>query len=352
MNEGGKVLTAHKRRRIDNRRNLSSNELLHQDMDTLLEEALAGLGPTLIRRYPVTAEAIDDIAGHVGLNPQEFMLTPGSDCAIRLLAWRQVRHGTGGLLLQWPNYDAWEDVAARSGLAVERIAGEPDQANRSLCEAAARTSGQLVVLSTPNGPAGWTTPEPVLDDLVRIAAERDHLLVIDSCYQAFTGPWTHHLARRGANVVVVQTLSKSHGLAGARLALLAGEPELVAELARERTEQTVSAIAVQMARALMAREAELGRIWSDIGKAREHAVATLSSLGHQPLPSGGNFLTIPVGTPLAATTLQEQFSRRGYRIRLLTEAEGLSGHIRFTVGDPDLTTDVLAEFTSLLGYGS
>src|SRR5207248_2131 len=100
------------------------------------------------------------------------------------------------------------------------------------------------------------------------------------------------------------------------------------------------------------REAELGRIWSDIGRARKHAVATLSSLGHQPLPSGGNFLTIPVGTQLAATTLQEQFSRRGYRIRLLTEAEGLSGHIRFTVGDPDLTTDVLAEFTSLLGYGS
>jgi histidinol-phosphate/aromatic aminotransferase/cobyric acid decarboxylase-like protein len=342
-----------KRRRPDPRHNLSSNELIHFAVEPVLAEALSAARPALLRQYPVTAAAIDEIGGHLGLHQDELMLAPGSDSLLRQIAWYYARTATGSptLILQWPNYDAWEQVVAASGLELRRIvAPQSDGASQDdLLLAAARLSSRaLVALSTPNGPGGRVVPKGVLDELVEISRERDHLLVIDSCYQAFHGPLTTQLERRGANVLVVQTLSKSHGLAGARMAVLAGEPALIAALAQDRLEQTVSATTVELARAVLSHAGAFTRIWSDIATAREHAAVELRALGFSPIESGGNFLTVAVGTQHDAAAVTHGFSARGYRIRELTAAQGLPGHVRFTVGDPQSTTQTITVFRDVV----
>lgn len=343
----GTAATAFKRRADDPRINLSSNELIHPRIDDLLTAALSGVTADAVRRYPATMAAIGVIGELMGLDADEFIVTPGSDSALRGICRRYAaEHGPAGrLLLQYPNYDAWEQVATECGLPVRRVSsprGDPaEQAELLLAAARART-GALIAVSVPNGPVGWTLPAAQLDQLCEVAGQRRHLLVIDACYQAFDGELTGQLRRRGERVLVVQSLSKSHGLAGARMALLAGAPARVRELARGRLEHAVSGATMLVARAVLEHPRVLAEIWSDIRSARAEAVQALRALNLAPMPSGGNFLTVRVGSPGRAGRAVRNLSLAGYRIRDLSSLDGLAGCVRFAVGDPATTRAALA----------
>ncbi|MGW1059896.1 aminotransferase class I/II-fold pyridoxal phosphate-dependent enzyme [Micromonospora rubida] len=337
-----------KRRTPDSRLNLSSNELLHPRIDDVLRYALAEVGPDIVRRYPITLGTISVIAEHFGMENDEFIVTPGSDSALRLICWYYAasRGGSGKMLLQYPNYDVWESVATLHRLPLHRISGGPGEQAARLLAAARQEHGALIVVSVPNGPGGWVLPPDRLDELALVAAERDHLLVIDSCYQAFHGPIAGQLVRRGGPVLVVQTLSKSHGLAGARVGLLAGAPDRIHELARTQLEQTVSGATLQVVRAMLDRADVLREIWADIRAARAAAEWRLREQGLEPVPSGGNFLTVPVGTAGQAGQAERALSAAGYRVKNLSGIPGLAGCLRFTIGDPATTEAAVA---ALLG---
>ncbi|MEU6073969.1 aminotransferase class I/II-fold pyridoxal phosphate-dependent enzyme [Micromonospora sp. NPDC047074] len=328
-----------KRRSPDSRLNLSSNELLHPRIGEVLRQALTEVDPELLRRYPVGAGAIAAIADFFGIPEDEFLVTPGSDSALRLVCAHYAASSgdNGQILLQYPNYDVWENVSALHRLPLERVGGGPDDQAARLLARARATNGALVVVSVPNGPGGWVFSGAQLDELTRVAAERDHLLVIDSCYQAFDGPIGAQLARRGGPVLVVQTLSKSHGLAGARVGLLAGAPGRIHELARTQLEQTVSGVTLQVVRAMLDRADVLEEIWADIRSARSLAERRLRERGLEPLPSGGNFLTVPLGTAQRAAATERALSTAGYRVKNLSAITGMAGCLRFTVGDQDTT---------------
>lgn len=338
-----------KRRTADSRLNLSSNELHHPRLDGMLAAALARVEPSALGRYPVTAAHIAEIAGHFGLVPDGMLLTPGSDAAVRLLCDHYAaRTAAGELLLQYPNYPAWEQAAAQRGLRVRRISGDAAEQADRLCTAARNLRNALIAVSVPNGPCGWSLPGAHLTELALIARERGHLLVIDSCYQAFAGEVTEQLRRCGGPVLVVQSLSKSHGLAGARIGLLAGEPALITELAAGQLEQTVSGPTVQVAVALLAHAAELREIWADIASVRDHTAAELVQLGLSSMPSGGNFLAVRTGGTHLASGLIVAMSQRGYRIRDLSDIDGLAGHVRFTIGDATTTAGAVEALRSVL----
>jgi histidinol-phosphate aminotransferase len=338
-----------KRRTADSRLNLSSNELHHPRLKPMLATALARVDPAALGRYPVTAAHIAEIAGHFGLAADGMLLTPGSDAAVRLVCDHYAaRFAAGELLLQYPNYPAWEQAAAQRGLRVHRIGGDAAEQADRLCAAARNRRNALVAVSVPNGPCGWSLPGGQLTELAVIAGERGHLLVIDSCYQAFAGDVAEQLRRCGGPVLVVQSLSKSHGLAGARIGLLAGEPALIAELATGQLEQTVSGPTVQVTIALLARAAELREIWADIARVRDDTAVELDRLGLTTMPSGGNFLALRAGCAHLAGELTDGMSQRGYRVRDLSNVSGLDGFVRFTIGDAAITGGALTELRSVL----
>ncbi|MGK5627813.1 aminotransferase class I/II-fold pyridoxal phosphate-dependent enzyme [Streptomyces sp. URMC 123] len=332
---------------------MSSNELVHPDLAEILTGALSSWGPEVLRGYPVSGPPIAEIAEHFGLAPDEFMVTPGSDVALRNICAHYAARsgGAGTLVLQYPNYDAWEHHAGLLGLPVRRIvteAADPEEQGARLVAAARETSGALIAVSVPNGPVGWVLSDRVLDELAAVSAERGHLLVVDSCYQAFAGPLTAQLRRAGGPVVVVQTLSKSHGLAGARVALTRGAPELIAELARGQLEQTVSGPSLAAARHVLAAHRDFERIWRDVRTAREKAARTLGGWGLTVLPSGGNFLTVRIGSAARAAAVTAALSTAGYRVRDLSGVATLEGCVRFTVGDEATCAALLAALREAL----
>ncbi len=339
------------RRTSDTRINLSSNELSHPRLAPILIRAVARLRGEDFRRYPNLVDAVAVIATHLGLAPQELLLTPGSDAALRLICRHYLRSRPAGgrLLLQHPNYYAWEQSAALLNLEIERVRwSDISTPGRELIAAANRRRGALIGVSVPNGPVGGCLSSSELDELIDTVRRRGHLLTIDGCYQAFNGPWTEQLRRRGEQILVVQSLSKSHGLAGARVGVVAGHPELVEQLAESRLEHAVSWAALAMASAVLESTDDFEAIWDDIRASREAAAAKLRRAGLEVLPSGGNFLSFRVGTPTRAAAAARGMSDRGYRVKHLADDAGFSDCLRMTIQDRPATQEALDDLLDVI----
>jgi histidinol-phosphate aminotransferase len=330
------------RRREDERLNFSSNELIHPDLPSIFAKLTADLAPDLWHRYPVVAGTATRMARYFGCEVDELLMTPGSDSALRLVCRYFARRtgGRGTVVLQHPNYLAWEQQARLLDVPIRAVSldarGLGDQTRR-LVAAASVADNCLIAVSVPNGPAGGALSGGELDTLTTIARERGHLLVIDSAYQAFHGGLTDHVARRGGPVLVVQSMSKSHGLAGARFAVLFGDPAVLAQLATEPLEHCVSGPALRAARFAADHHDLFAPIWTEIGQVRDRTADELRGEVTVPWPSGGNFLTIRVGTARTAAGVTRALSAAGVRVRDLSALPGLSGCVRFTIADAATT---------------
>jgi histidinol-phosphate aminotransferase len=334
-----------RRRTPDNRVNLSSNELRHPLLTALVDECSRRIEAATWRDYFAAAPVIDDMSHYIGVPPSHFLVTPGSNAALRALCRDYMASASDAhVVLQFPNYPAWEAEASALNLPVSRISGHGVDAceqSRRLIEAVRTRMGCLIAISQPNGPTGRTMDASDLDELIEIAQRQRHLLVIDACYQAFWGSYTALLARHGDAVVVVQSLSKSHGLAGARVAIVAGSPAQVEKLGRGQIEEAVSGPSLLLAREMLSRNSEFESIWCEIVQLRNDAIEQLRGHGLQPVPSGGNFLAVDIGGVPAAAALAASLSQAGYRIRDLSNIPGLEGYVRFTIGDAETTQGML-----------
>ena len=89
---------------------------------------------------------------------------------------------------------------------------------------------KIVFLCSPNNPTGNSIDGKSIE---RVLDAFDGLVVVDEAYVEFTGTggFTPRVTEY-ANLVVLRTLSKAFGLAGARVGSLIAAPEIVSLLAK------------------------------------------------------------------------------------------------------------------------
>lgn len=326
--------------------NLKSNELIHPGLEVLLENGLRRMQPAALSRYPRPGRILELLADYHGVAPGTLALAGGSDVAIRMLADVLGRE-RGRLVLQAPNYEAWEAQARRLRLDVVRVAfGSPLPdafCVERLLDALDSGSPAVVAISNPNGPTGWCMSEA---DVVRVAdaaRQRGHVLVLDECYGAFAGLEHARLLDVRERVVIVHSYSKTLGMAGARLAAVIASAQMLAQLEPWLPEGTVSAPALALVEHLVACHREFAEIWRDIRDSREWFSAAVAQLGcgWSALPSGGNFVNVRVGDPRRAAALHLRLLDAGIRTRSMNGLAGLDGCVRFTIADRPTMSRVL-----------
>ncbi len=178
----------------------------------------------------------------------------------------------------------------------------------------------VLVLIHPNNPTGARfSPEQLLDWHARLAA-RGGWLIVDEAFMDATPE--HSLApccpRPG--LIVLRSLGKFFGLAGARVGFVLAEPELLRRLNEQLGPWTVCGPAREAATLALH-----DRLWQEAARVRlvqeARWLATLLSR-HGLAPGGGTALFQWVQTPYAAH-IHGHLARLGILTRLFTEPLGL-----------------------------
>jgi histidinol-phosphate aminotransferase len=164
--------------------------------------------------------------------------------------------------------------------------------------------------------------------------------VVDEAYVDFADEHALGLVGRQDNVVVLRTLSKSFSLAGLRIGLAFGHPELLAGLRTVKDSYNVNRLTLVAAEAALADTETMHANVARVRATRERLTEALRLLGYEVSPSQANFVLArragvdqgPVAGALAAA---------GILVRHFATPR-LADALRVTVG-----TD--AEIDALLG---
>ncbi len=233
---------------------------------------------------PVPRERIQVTAGGTGAFAcvASALLDPGDEVLLLSPFWPLIRGivaARGAAAVQVPFHDRLEQPGFDPVRALE----------------AARTERTVAVyLNSPNNPTGRITPPDVVDEVVAFARRHDLWLITDEAYEDLwltDAPPEPLWARPDVQerLVAVHTVSKSYGLAGARVGWVHGAEAAMKAISGVQTYLTYCAprpMQVGAARAL--READ---DWPAEARAqyREAAALAAECFGLEP-PEGGTFL--------------------------------------------------------------
>jgi histidinol-phosphate aminotransferase len=192
---------------------------------------------------------------------------------------------------------------------------------------------KIVFVCSPNNPTGNLMREAALLELAAALHERA-LLVIDEAYVEFagSGSMSRYLAR-WPNLAVLRTLSKAHGLAGARCGCVIAQPEVIALLQKVIPPYAISQLTIEAVLAALAPEQLAARAQS-IDAIREERERLLGALRALPAvkkvwPSDANFVLAEFHDADRALALAR---RAQLLVRDARHYTGLCAALRVTVG--------------------
>ena len=298
------------------------------------DDSAAGLN-----RYPEPqpAELVGALASLYGVAPAQLLVGRGSDEAIDLLTRAFCAAGRDAVLICPPTFGMYAVAARIQGAAVIAVPLRRDAGyalDVAALEAALSPSVKLVYLCTPNNPTGNEVLEAQALRVLR-ACEGRALVVVDEAYGEFAAHAGYAtLLATQPHLVVLKTLSKAHGLAGARVGSLIADPAIVALLRKiippyAMAQPTVEAAlkALQPAAQAVARS----RVAATIVE-RERLAVGLTALPavRKVWPSAANFLLVEFRDAGAAL---REIAAAGLLVRDFSGQ--IEGALRLTVGSPE-----------------
>ncbi|MBC3883554.1 histidinol-phosphate transaminase [Undibacterium griseum] len=205
-----------------------------------------------------------------------------------------------------------------------------------------------IIFPNPNAPTGC------LLGLEQIAAlldsNRDSVVVIDEAYIDFGGASAVQLVNRYPNLLVVQTLSKSRSLAGLRVGLAIGHPDLIEALNRVKNSfnsYPLDRLAVAGAIAAFEDQPYFEQTCRAVIATRDRLTKGLQQLGFSVLPSAANFVFARHPQHDAATLAQglreQHIIVRHFRLPRIEQ------FLRISVGTDAQCDALLTALAQLLG---
>jgi len=277
--------------KINNLIKLNTNENPYGPSPLALAAMAREVGETL-RLYPnPDAEPLKAaIARRHGLNPAQVFVGNGSDEVLAHAFQALLKHDAPILFPDitysfYPTYAGLYEVAFRAvPLAADFSITVDDYLGHG------GTIGGII-FPNPNAPTGCLMP---LDQVTRLlAGNPDRVVIVDEAYIDFGGVSAIELVNRHANLLVVQTLSKSRSLAGLRVGFAVGHVDLISALERVKNSfnsYPLDRIAIAGATAAIEDEAHFEQTRQAVIASREKLVTDLTALGFDVLPSAANFV--------------------------------------------------------------
>jgi histidinol-phosphate aminotransferase len=290
------------------------------------------------------------LGAHAGVAPQRVIPGSGADELIRLVTTAVVRPGDV-VVVPTPTFPMFAVEAALAGasvVAVPRAHPATRQPAEQIRAAAEEAVARLVWLCSPNNPTGDGMP---LSEVAAIANGLEAIVVVDQVYLEFANAAGHRdldvleLSDGLDNVLVLRSLAKSHGLAGARIGYLVVPESLAERFDVLRLPLSVGLATEELAVAALADPSAAEERWAAIMSEQLRLADALRRLGCEVLGGAGNFVTF---RPPDAAALADALFRRGLVLRAY-DAGIMAGWMRATARGADENGRLIAALEELLG---
>ncbi|MFI8745355.1 histidinol-phosphate transaminase [Pseudomonas sp. NPDC077186] len=270
------------------------------------------------------------VADYYGVSTAQVFVGNGSDEVLAHAFHGLFQHGKP-LLFPDVTYSFYPVYCGLYGIEFEAL--PLDDAFQIRIEDYARPNAGII-FPNPNAPTGCLLALDAIERLLQ--ANPDSVVLVDEAYIDFGGQTAIALVDRYPNLLVTQTLSKSRSLAGLRVGIAVGHPELIEALERIKNSfnsYPLDRLAIAGAAAAFEDRAYFEQTCRQVIASREALVAGLQGLGFEVLPSAANFVFARHPHKDAAT-LAAGLREQGVIVRHFKQ-QRIAQFLRISIGAPE-----------------
>lgn len=270
---------------------------------------------------------------------ENVILTPGAKQAIYELMMCVLDDGDEVILLDpaWVTFEATVKLAGGTPKWVKRI--EEEVKYESL-EAASSENTKLIVINSPNNPAGYVLSENELKEIAEFATEHDLLVLSDEIYEKIVYGVRHISIASFDNMqertVIINGLSKTYAMTGWRIGYAIAPFAILKGMLKIQQHSVSCASSIAQYAALAAFEASqecVREMVSEFGRRRDVIVKRLNNLGLRCLdPEGAFYAFVNTSNYGNGDEFTERLLKEAYTVVTPGSAFGAAGmdYIRFS----------------------
>ncbi len=322
---------------------LASNENPLGPSPRAVEAAREALGES--HRYPDGGGHYlrEALSGLHGVSTENVILGYGSSELIDLSARLLIRPDEEGITSQG-SFALFYSAIQATGGALIALPLKNYGFDLTAIARAISSRTRYIVIANPNNPTGTLFTADEFDAFMRRVPE-EVIVVLDEAYCDYVSHPNYsrsiEMVRGGANLLVLRTFSKVHGLAGLRIGYGIGPAPLLVEMNKVRTPFNTSGVAQAAALAALGDVEHIQRSVESNRAGMAQLSRGLDRLSAKWVPSFGNFIYVGAG-PRAAQMAMEM-EKQGVIVRPLGWM-GLPEGLRITVGTAEENEKFLAAF--------
>ncbi|MEA2102185.1 MAG: histidinol-phosphate transaminase [Thermodesulfobacteriota bacterium] len=270
-------------------------------------------------------------AAYLGCTNDMVIAGNGSDEIIDLLCRAFIAH-SDEIIVPECTFSYYEIAAMACGASIVKTGMKGMDIDILKIEEAIGPRTRMIFIANPNNPTGAYLNKDKILYLIKICP-KNIIIVLDQAYAAFTRAKDFidgiDLINGHDNLIVMHTLSKSHGLAGLRIGFgIAGKP-IIENMRRIKPPFNLNLIALEAGKAALDDNGFLERTLSLTWQGLDYLYSECSRLGLEYIPSQTNFVLIRIGP--RAVDIYEELLKKGIITRYMG-SYGLDEYLRISVG--------------------
>ena len=317
---------------------LDSNENFALDREFVAGVAAEAARQVDLREYPLDQleELYSRLARYSGVNEKCVAAGSGSDQIIELLLSTL---GGGRATVFAPTFSYFINRCELHGIKVDQVPLKRDFTLDKKAFVKSARKSDLVYICSPNNPTGNQIDKQEAIDVIDSLESR--LVLVDEAYVDFADYSLSADATKRNNVIVLRTLSKAFGLAGARVGYMVANEKFVRTFRSTiQSPYPISTLSLAIASGVLARADLVRQTIRTVKSERGRVFGRLAKIdGIKTFRSDANFLFIEAGRNYQP--ISKALRSCGIAVKMLGNVAGHRGCMRVTIGTREMNDKFL-----------
>lgn len=287
-----------------------------------------------ISAYTELGEMYKKLSAYLNINEEELLLSAGADLAIKTIFETCIEPGDH-IIINSPSYAMYRVYANMFGaqISISLIKNEFLINIKNMLDLVSSKT-KFMVLENPNG---FIPAQPSINEIEYCACElqkKNILLVVDEAYIYVENEKSKviPLINKYPNLIVVQTFSKAHGLAGQRFGFLVANRELMSFLNKTRPMHEITGLTAKAAIWLIENPILLKGFQEEIKLSKQYLSRELKKLKINYIHTVANFMIIYFPEDSKAGDIITKMKEKKILIRRPFSESHLKGWSRVAIG--------------------
>ncbi len=282
------------------------------------------------------------------LAPSQF-LASNSGCDVIEMILRAFVNIGDEVIISNPCFVPYQSFSSRLGGVIVDVplVGEDYTLDVAGIIAAITAKTKVIFLTSPNNPTGSYISKSELDTLLP-EIPKNIIIIYDEVYRHFADADDYvtgvAYVKAGYNMVVVNSFSKSYGLAGMRVGYCYSSEKIISYIKQLSKPFIINKLSSAAAIAALEDRDFINEVVRTVHEERSYIYAELDRLDISYTPSQANFYLIE--PPMAAAVFIDHMMSEGVMVRP-ADNFGAPGKVRISIGDHEANLAVIAALSSL-----